>query len=112
MSVDLIDSALSHTPAGTAITTSGLLPNSTVTLSTSSLKVNFSQEKITVWPKCKGFVVVSIDNPENDKTIPVYSGWVTIAASTGEVLSVVGSGNRKSRFAGLNLCIFSRIWVY
>ena len=42
---------LSHTPAGTAITSDGLLPTETVALTTSSLKVTFSQEKITVLPE-------------------------------------------------------------
>lgn len=97
---------LSHTPAGTAITYNGLLPTTAVALTTSSLKVTFSQEKIRVRPKSKGCIMVTFDKPENDKTLPVYSGWVTITASTGEVLSVVSNSNRKSRFTGLTLFDF------
>jgi hypothetical protein len=65
-------------------------------LTTSKLKVTFSQEKIRVRAKSKGYIAVTIDKPENDKTLPVYSGWVTITASTGEVLSVVSYANRQS----------------
>jgi len=88
--------------AGTAITSDGLLPTTTVALTTSSLKVTISREEVTVWPKFKGFVVVVFQKPENDKTLPVYSGWVAITASTGEPLSVVSNDNPKSRF----LCVF------
>lgn len=92
---------LSHTPAGTAITSDGLLPTRTVELTSDSLKVTFSQKKITVQPKSQGCVVVVFGKPGNDKTLPVYSGWVTITASTGEVLSVVGNNNHASYFAAL-----------
>jgi len=97
---------LSHTPAGTAITYDGLLPTTAVALTTSSLKVTFNQEKITVRPKSKGCIVVTFDKPANNRTLPVYSGWVTITASTGEVLSVVSNCNHRSRLIGLILPVF------
>jgi len=41
-----------------------------------------------VQAKSKGCAVVAFGKPKNDKTLPVYSGWITITASTGEVFSV------------------------
>lgn len=77
---------------------------------TDSLNVTFREKKIIVQPKSKGRVVVTFGRPTNDKTLPVYSGWVTITASTGEVLSVVSGGNRMS-FAALTCASFSRTWA-
>ena len=48
-----------------------------------------------VLPKSKGYVIAAFGKPRNEKTLPVYSGWVTITSSTGEVLSVVSNGNRR-----------------
>lgn len=68
--------------------------------------MTFSRREITVRPKSKRRVVVTFDKPENNMTLPVYSGWVTITASTGEVLSVVCKSNRVSQLTGLTLSAF------
>jgi hypothetical protein len=88
---------LSHTPANTVLSigpTLGLANTAPLPTVPSTASVNFRTTKITVWPSSTGQVKVTFKVPNglDPNTYPIYSGFITITGSNGEVLSIPYQG--------------------
>jgi hypothetical protein len=110
---------LSHTPANTVLSiepTLGLPNTAPLPTISSPASVSLSTTKITIRPRRTGEVTVKIRPPKglDAKTYPIYSGFITVTSSKGDVLSIPYQGvaskmkdtkivdNSKSMF-GINL---------
>lgn len=86
---------LGHIAAGTAVTfnLTSNFPNDVVPLISAPASVTFSPDTFTLVPGDKKKITLKFTPPQLDaKTFPVYSGWVTVTSSDGEILKVAYMG--------------------
>ena len=88
---------LSHTPANTVLSigpTLGLANTAPLPTVSSTASVNFRTAKITIRPRSTDRVKVTFKAPSglDPKTYPIYSGFITVTGSNGEVFSIPYQG--------------------
>ena len=88
---------LSHTPANTVLSigpTLGLANTAPLPTVSSTASVKFRDEKVTIWPRSTDRVKVTFKAPNglDPKTYPIYSGFITVTGSNGEVFSIPYQG--------------------
>jgi hypothetical protein len=88
---------LSHTPANTVLSiepTLGLPNTAPLPTAPSTASVKFLTKKLTIRPGSTGWAMLTINAPNglDPKTYPIYSGFITVTGSNGEVLSIPYQG--------------------
>jgi len=84
---------LSHTPANTVLSigsTLGLANTAPLPTVSNTASVNIRDTEITIRPRKSGRVKIIFKAPSglDPKTYPIYSGYITITGSNGEVFSI------------------------